>query len=378
MPNSNSNDSLATFTTSAPCQYHRGHALTIYNLSLMHDGGQILFSGAGISLPHGSISGLVGTNGAGKSSLAQLLASKALEGFPTDMALEYLAAADDADNHYEFDSLEQAPRDYIQFRLRERLDQLRQTIVNLEKLLEEADPDVVEQTAEELSDLYDQEESMVERMQRETDHAMAKVGLQVHAHKRLVQLSCGWRYTCRLIAAVLTHPDGLIIDEPSFLDVSSTEWLMQQLKRMIKTENTIIILISHKEVLLETFCDRILHINAANQTLVTYNCTFSNFKTTLESSIQHASKTIHETQDKLKAADNSLKKVQAVCKKREGNLHKATRQGEGKNKEAKQRADKSAASKLHTAKQTVAHAEDVKAQNKTRTHQTVAYFRYTS
>ena len=163
---------LATFTTSAPCQYHRGHALTIYDLSLMHDGGRVLFQAGDCTLPHGSITGLVGTNGAGKSSFAQVLASKALDGFPNDLVVEYLAAADDEDNHYQSDSLEKRPREFIQSRLQVRLDHLRKIIEDMEQLLEEADEEVGEKTAEELSDTYEAEEAMVERLERETDLAM--------------------------------------------------------------------------------------------------------------------------------------------------------------------------------------------------------------
>jgi ATPase subunit of ABC transporter with duplicated ATPase domains len=369
MPN-NHNIPLPTFTTSKKCNYHRGNALTIYDLGLLHDGGRVLFQAADCSFPHGSITGLVGTNGAGKSSLAQILAAKVLDGFPAaELTVEYLAAADDEDNHEPDDdnySLEKKPREYIQSRLQERLDNLRQTIEGLEQSMEEADPEVVERTAEELSDLYEVEEYMMERMERETTQAMEQVGLQAHAHKLLGQLSCGWRYKCRLIAAVLTHPEFLIVDEPSFLDKNSTEWLIEQLERMAKQDNAIILLISHKETLLETLCDRILHINSANQTLTTYNCSYSNFRTTLESTIQNATKTIHQTEDHLEDADKALKKVQAVCKKRESNFHKVVAQGEdkrwirGKNKEAKQKADRSSASKLHKAQQAVAEAEEIK------------------
>mmetsp|Transcript_14243 Transcript_14243/g.22993 ORF Transcript_14243/g.22993 Transcript_14243/m.22993 type:complete len:140 (+) Transcript_14243:108-527(+) len=101
--------SLPTFsTTTAPCSsYHRGHAISIYGLELCHDGGRVLFqlpsSSLGeaslLFLPHGSITGVVGTNGCGKSSLAQVLASKQLDGFPADLMVEYLAAADDEDGH---------------------------------------------------------------------------------------------------------------------------------------------------------------------------------------------------------------------------------------------------------------------------------------
>mmetsp|Transcript_10663 Transcript_10663/g.19559 ORF Transcript_10663/g.19559 Transcript_10663/m.19559 type:complete len:114 (+) Transcript_10663:499-840(+) len=97
--------------------------------------------------------------------------------------------------------------------------------------MEESDAEhaMMEQMAEELSDSYDVEESITERMERETEQALERIGwnAQQFEHKTLSQLSCGWRYKCRLIAAILTHPDCLIIDETSFLDASSTQWLQE-------------------------------------------------------------------------------------------------------------------------------------------------------
>jgi ATPase subunit of ABC transporter with duplicated ATPase domains len=206
--NVNDND-LATFTTSAPCQYHRGSALTIYGLSLEHHGGRALFQTAYCTLPHGNITGITGTNGAGKSSFAQVISSKLLEGFPVnDLTVEYLAAADDGEGHHEpFSSLDQLPREYIKSRPSSRIGQLRKKIQTIEQAMEKAIPEDLERISEELSDHYVVEESMKECIQRETDIALEKVGFNCHSRKPLEQLSCVWRYKGRLIAAILTHPD---------------------------------------------------------------------------------------------------------------------------------------------------------------------------
>ena len=303
--------------------------------------------------------------------MAQVLACRELEGFPPTLTVEYLAAADDEDGHDEHDeasawsSLSMLPRDYIQSRIQERLDILQAKIEALEQVMENQDAEMVEQTVDELSPLYDLEESMVETMKRETDLAMERVGLRPHARKILSKLSCGWRYKCRLVATLLSHPDVCIIDEPSFLDSNATDWLVEQLQHAARTDNAIVLLISHKETLLEILCDRIIHINSANQTLTTYNSTYSNFRTALESEIQQTAKTLDDTHDKMEAADKSLKKVQTTLKKREGNFRATVQQGEdkrfikGKNKEAKQKADRSAASKLKKAQHAVEQAREM-------------------
>lgn len=361
---------LASYTTSSPCTYHRGGALSIPGLSLSHER-VLLFHSSDVSLLHGSITGIVGVNGAGKSSLAQVLASKQINGFPVDLEVEYLAAADDEDGNYQCGdeslSLNQRPLDYIQSRLQAKLDRLSKAIELLEcRLEQQEDSSTLESTAQELSDLYDVYDSLTQTTQRETGLAMQRVGLVAHEDRLLGQLSCGWRYKCRLVAAILTHPDLLIVDEPSFLDAASTEWLVEQLQQLTNTENSIVMLVSHKEALLDRLCDRIIHINAASQTLSTFHCGYSEFRDALENEIQHTTKTLQQNQDKLETADKSLKKVQSVLKKREGNFHKVVAKGEdkrfikGKNKEAKQKADKSAASKLKRAQQAVNEAEHIK------------------
>jgi len=61
------------------------------------------------------------------------------------------------------------------------------------------------------------------------------------------------------VAAFLFHADLLIIDEPSFLDHAGLEWFIEK----IKTSQTIILLITHKESLIEACAERILYLNAA-------------------------------------------------------------------------------------------------------------------
>ena len=98
---------------------------------------------------------------------------------------------------------------------------------------------------------------MNERIQREMHNAIRELGLDRYANYKLKQLSCGWRYKCRLVVAFLIHPELLIIDEPSFLDVKSTEWFVNRTRETAHRDNAMILLISHKESLLEELCDAI-------------------------------------------------------------------------------------------------------------------------
>ena len=246
---------LASYNIAAPVTYHRGGALALTGLSLVHDGGRVLFQPADISLRHGTITGLVGTNGCGKTSLARILSAKDLPGFPQGLVIEYLAASDDEEylaGHFtEEDSLSLKPIEYIDLRIQQRSEQLLEQINELETKLEsidEVDEDEVdlEQISDQLAQLYDLQDDVSEKIQREMHHALDELGLRKYEDKQLSELSSGWRYKCRLIAAFLTHPDLLIIDEPSFLDESSTQWLVSRSKEASNKDNAIVLLISHR------------------------------------------------------------------------------------------------------------------------------------
>lgn len=49
------------------------------------------------------------------------------------------------------------------------------------------------------------------------------------------ELSSGWKYKCQLLSALLTRPDCFAIDEPSFLDTKATQWLVEQIQDLSKS-----------------------------------------------------------------------------------------------------------------------------------------------
>lgn len=389
MANNDDNNLLPTFVTSAPVVYNRGGAVHITGLSLLHDGGRTLFENADVTLNHGSIVGLVGTNGAGKNktlllcvfhdfssrslyslkislfnlsstgktSLARIISSRQLNGFPSNLVVEYLAASDDEEylasvahnNNDASYTLSLNPTDYIEHRVQLRTEQLSNQIQELESKLD-GDSDLQQEDLERISDqlatMYDLEEDLKERVQREVHHAFDQLGLRRYQDKTFEELSSGWRFKCRLVAAFLTHPDLFIIDEPSFLDEESTEWFVTRTKEAALTDSAMVLLISHKEALLETLCDTILYINSANKTLTTYHCGYEIFRSTHDDQVESAHKKIMGTEKKQQSADKSLQKIQKELRGKERNLKATTTDNadqrfiKGKNKEAKQKADK--------------------------------------
>lgn len=378
--NDSNNSLLPTFATTAPVIYNRGGAIHISGLSLMHDGGRTLFENAHVTLNHGSITALVGTNGAGKTSLARILSSQHLSGFPSNLVVEYLAASDDEEylagtnNDNNDDTslmLSLKPINYIERRVQLRTEQLSNQIEQLESQLDnDANSNLQQEELERISDqlaiMYDLEEGLKEKVHRELHCALDELGLRQYQDRTLKELSSGWRFKCRLVAAFLIHPDLLIIDEPSFLDEQSTEWFVSRTKEAALTDNAMVLLISHKEALLETLCDTVLYINSANKTLTTYHCCYESFRSTHEDQVQSAQKKIAGTERKQQTADKSLQRIQKQLRGKESNLKATTSENsdqrfiKGKNKEAKQKADKSAAAKVKLLKKKAGELEEAR------------------
>ena len=370
-----SSEQLPTLTSDSTCSYH-GHSVNLH-LGLSHDS-CLLFDPADFTLVRESVTGLVGTNGAGKSSLAKIIASKEIPNFPQSLSIQYVSSHE----AYAFDEKERGtmkPKEYMASIAQERIASLNNQIEELEAQLEgdghnDAHDDDgrkevdIEEVANQLAELYDRQEALDTSTEIQIQQTIETLGFTVFLDKQVSQLSSGWRYKCRLAAAFTSRPDILIIDEPSFLDHTSTDWLIEKTKDAAFYGNTMVLIISHKEILLKKLCDRIWYINSANHTLSMYNCGYEKFKTTHQAEMENAAKKIEDFGSKMKSAESSLVTIKAKLDKREANLkHKTTENSDkrfikGKNKEAKQKADRSAASKVKLLKQEVSILEEIKHQ----------------
>eukprot|EP00934_Nitzschia_sp_Nitz4_P000674 Nitzschia sp. Nitz4//scaffold136_size62208//18916//20829//NITZ4_006364-RA/size62208-processed-gene-0.10-mRNA-1//1//CDS//3329535606//674//frame0 len=391
-------NNLAVPTSDSHCQW-TGSALQV-RLGITHAGAatgssdsNALFNPTDFVLPRGRVTGLVGTNGSGKTSLVQVLPH--LPGYPTnDWVTVYLSSEDRQDivvrksedgsspsTEEHENPLDLTPREYLRATVEQRLESLRKQIQTLEDGDDDAAEDNVdiEQVAQQLSDLYELEDDILQTSEREIDHAMESLGFldYHHAEKPLCQLSSGWRYKCRLVAAFLARPDMFLLDEPSFLDMNSLHWLEEQIKKITtgspddhspgnENHQAIVVLISHKDTLLEALCDGILYINSATRQLTAYpHTTYEDFRERLEMLRQQAS--TGESQAKLNQhqATKSLQNIQKQLNKREKTFRAVSEQRSidkrfvrGKNKESKQNADRSMASKLKQLQKQTAEAKE--------------------
>lgn len=351
---------LADWTTDSVCNYH-GESLK-FRLALSHPG-CVLFESSEFALLRGRVTGLVGTNGSGKTSLAKVIASKELPSFPADLSIQYVSSHE---NYFlgKYSEVHLTPEEYLRSVVDSRLTSLQEDIDHLEESLGN-DPDSIEEISLLLNDKYTIIEELETTSKTTIAQTLSDLGFAPYLQTPISKLSCGWRYKCQLITAFMVSPDVLIIDEPSFLDASSTEWLIQKIMHTARERNAMVLLISHKVHLLDALCDRIWYINSANKTLTSYNCGYETFRTSHESAVNVAEKTCAEYEQNLQAATKSLKHIQSQLRKREQSFKKTTTEHadqrfiKGKNKEAKQKADRSAAAKLKQLKQQSTEIEEL-------------------
>jgi len=95
------------------------------------------------------------------------------------------------------------------------------------------------------------------------DKVIAKVGLTAEAHKKINQLSKGYRQRVGLAAALLHNPDVLILDEPTTgLDPNQLVEIRNLIKEVGKDKTVLFSTHIMQEV--EAVCDRVILIDKGN------------------------------------------------------------------------------------------------------------------
>ncbi|WP_369047900.1 gliding motility-associated ABC transporter ATP-binding subunit GldA [Tenacibaculum sp. UWU-22] len=92
------------------------------------------------------------------------------------------------------------------------------------------------------------------------NQVIEQVGLAIEAHKKIEQLSKGYRQRVGLAAAILHDPDVLILDEPTTgLDPNQLVEIRQLIKQLGK--NKTVLLSTHIMQEVEAMCDRVIILN---------------------------------------------------------------------------------------------------------------------
>jgi ABC-2 type transport system ATP-binding protein len=103
----------------------------------------------------------------------------------------------------------------------------------------------------------------VKNQQEKIQQVIEKVGLTPEAHKKIAQLSKGYKQRAGLAAALIHDPEVLILDEPtSGLDPNQIVEIRNVIKELGK--NKTVLFSSHIMQEVQAVCDRVIIINKGN------------------------------------------------------------------------------------------------------------------
>jgi ATPase subunit of ABC transporter with duplicated ATPase domains len=238
--------------------------IAAHNLSLQF-GKRVLFDEVNINFVNGNCYGVIGANGAGKSTFLKILAGDI---DPTRGKISIEPGKRMAvlrQNHYEFDEVTV-------------LDTVLMGHNKLWSVMQEKDaiyakPDFSEEDGIQASHL-EAEFAEMNGWNAQSDAAslLSGLGITEEDHYKLVkELSGNQKVRVLLAQAIFGNPDILILDEPTNdLDLKTVGWLEDFL---LEFKNTVIV-VSHDRHFLDTVCTHIVDIDFSAIKLFTGNYSF--------------------------------------------------------------------------------------------------------
>ncbi|MCB0749222.1 MAG: ATP-binding cassette domain-containing protein, partial [Ignavibacteriae bacterium] len=234
------------------------------NVSLQY-GKRVLFDNVNVTFTPGNCYGVIGANGAGKSTFLKILSGE-IEPNSGSVTIEpNKRMAVLKQNHYEFDDFTV-------------LNTVMMGHKELWKIMEEKDalyakPDFNDADGMKVADLEVKFEEM-DGWNAEPSAASLLSGINIKEelhYKTMKELNGNQKVRVLLAQALFGNPDILILDEPTNdLDLQTVTWLEDFL---LDFKNTLIV-VSHDRHFLDTICTNIADIDFGKISLYTGNYTF--------------------------------------------------------------------------------------------------------
>ncbi|HEY9003268.1 MAG TPA: ATP-binding cassette domain-containing protein [Mucilaginibacter sp.] len=238
--------------------------ITVSNLSLRY-GKRTLFEEVNLKFTQGNCYGIIGANGAGKSTFLKILSGDI---DPTTGSVSFTPGERMAvlkQNHYEFD----------EFSVIETVMMGHKELYSIMKekdaiYLKEDFTDADGERAGELENLF----AEMDGWNAESNAAtlLSNLGIKEDLHYKLVkELDGNQKVRVLLAQALFGSPDILLLDEPTNdLDIHTISWL----EDFLAGYEAIVLVVSHDRHFLDTVCTHVVDIDFGKMTIYTGNYSF--------------------------------------------------------------------------------------------------------
>ncbi|NRA93103.1 MAG: ABC-F family ATP-binding cassette domain-containing protein, partial [Psychroserpens sp.] len=233
--------------------------LNIHNLSISFQG-EYLFEDISFKLSPGDRVGLIGKNGAGKSTMLKILAEE-LEPdsgqIATDKNLSIGFLKQDIDFVYGRTVIEESYQAFKEIKaLESRMEEINKQLAERTDYESEA----YHQLMVDLNDIQHQYEIIGGyNYQGDTEKVLQGLGFKREDFNQLTDtFSGGWRMRIELAKLLLQNNDVLLLDEPTnHLDIESIIWL----EGFLKSYSGAVVIVSHDKMFLDNVTNRTIEIS---------------------------------------------------------------------------------------------------------------------
>ncbi|WP_158993331.1 ABC-F family ATP-binding cassette domain-containing protein [Mucilaginibacter sp. L196] len=277
--------------------------ITVSNLSLRY-GKRTLFEEVNLKFTQGNCYGIIGANGAGKSTFLKILSGDI---DPTSGSVSFTPGERMAvlsQNHYAFDEFPVIETVMMGYKEMYAIMKEKDAIY-----LKEDFTDADGERAGELENLFAEMDGW--NAENNAATMLSNLGIKEDFHYKLVkELDNTQKVRVLLAQALFGKPDILLLDEPTNdLDIHTVSWL----EDFLSTYEAIVLVVSHDRHFLDTVCTHVVDIDFAKMTIYTGNYSF--WYESSQLALKQRSDQNKKTEDRVKELQEFIRRFSANASK---------------------------------------------------------------